>query len=66
MNLKKTPKPKPKRNCKTCDFHDDFSWVCCNGDSPYCADFTDDEDACEAWEKKRREQEEARSEAYTR
>ena len=38
--------------CKTCDWHDDFSWACCNGDSPYCADFTDDNSTCNNWRKK--------------
>ena len=41
------------RCCKTCDWHDDFSWVCFNGDSPYCADFTGNDSYCPAWEKRR-------------
>ena len=32
--------------CKTCAYHDDFSWVCTNADSSYVADFTDNEDWC--------------------
>lgn len=41
-----------KRNCGNCLWHDDFSWVCFNGDSPMCADFSDPEYSCEAWEDK--------------
>lgn len=26
-------------DCCGCKYHDDFSWVCCNGDSPHRADF---------------------------
>lgn len=37
--------------CETCNWHDDFSWACFNGDSENCADFTDPEDSCECWEK---------------
>lgn len=32
--------------------HDDFTWVCFNGDSEYCADFTEPECCCEFWEGK--------------
>lgn len=38
------------KNCCTCCWHDGFSWVCFNGRSPSCADFTDPEDSCECWE----------------
>ena len=34
--------------CDTCQWWDDG--VCCNGDSPNRADFTDPEDCCECWE----------------
>lgn len=37
--------------CKNCMWHDNFSWACFNGRSPYCADFTDDGCTCEYWEK---------------
>lgn len=37
-------------NCGNCKWHDDFSWACCNGDSPYCADFTDNDAYCEQYE----------------
>jgi len=37
--------------CKTCKHHDsDFSWVCTNPDSSYCADFTDNDDWCSHYE----------------
>ena len=39
-------------NCKTCRKHDDFTWVCFNGDSEYCADFTEPECCCEFWKGK--------------
>lgn len=39
-----------ERTCKTCKWHDDFSWVCFNGDSPHCADFTDNDSICKQWE----------------
>ena len=39
-----------KKTCETCKWHEDFHWVCCNGYSPFCADFTKPEDTCEAWE----------------
>ena len=43
--------------CRTCEYHDVFSWVCSNVDSDYCADFTDDEDWCSAYTAKKRENE---------
>lgn len=33
--------------CKTCKKHDDFTWVCFNGDSEHCADFTEPDCVCE-------------------
>lgn len=38
--------------CKNCRKHDDFTWVCFNGDSEHCADFTEPECYCEFWEGK--------------
>lgn len=38
--------------CKTCMYWDEYSWVCCNGESPYCADFTEPDGGCEHWEQK--------------
>lgn len=36
--------------CRTCKYHDSYSWACCNADSSYVADFTDDEDWCSHYE----------------
>ena len=36
-----------ERCCGSCQWHEDFTWACFNGSSPYCADFTDPEDSCE-------------------
>lgn len=44
--------------CASCKWHDDFSWVCFNGDSPDRADFTDDAHSCTEWEAKEDEAEE--------
>jgi hypothetical protein len=41
--------------CKNCRKHDDFTWVCFNGDSEYCADFTEPECCCEFWKEKKME-----------
>lgn len=38
--------------CETCAWHDNFSWVCSNGLSEACADFTYPEDFCIYWEEK--------------
>ena len=40
------------RCCWNCKWHEQYSWVCCNGDSDHRADFTDDEFVCEQWEVK--------------
>lgn len=40
----------PPQCCETCRYWEPFSGACCNGDSPHCADFTDDDDACTGWE----------------
>ena len=37
-------------SCDTCRWWEPYNAVCCNGDSPHCADFWDDE--CEEWEEK--------------
>lgn len=36
--------------CATCAWYEEYQGVCFNGDSPHCADFTDQEDCCEEWE----------------
>lgn len=32
--------------CRDCKYHDDFTWVCCNGDSDMCAEATNDNYWC--------------------
>ena len=34
--------------CSTCRWNEPFNSVCCNADSPHCADFWDD--GCDEWE----------------
>lgn len=40
--------------CGTCKHHYyesiDGGWVCVNGQSEYCADWTENSDSCEEWE----------------
>lgn len=36
--------------CKTCKFHDDYTWVCFNPDSIHRADFTNNDYVCDKWE----------------
>ena len=38
------------KRCATCRWYEDYQGVCCNGDSPNRADFTDPKDGCECWE----------------
>lgn len=42
--------------CGTCKYHlfekVSFGFVCVNGDSEYCADWTDYNDSCEEWEER--------------
>lgn len=42
-----------KQNCGSCAWYEDFQGVCFNGDSPRCADFTEPDTTCPAWEGKR-------------
>ena len=37
------------KNCSTCAYHDDFSWVCFNPESEDRADFTNEAHKCEYW-----------------
>lgn len=41
-----------KQNCESCAWYEDFQGVCFNGDSPRCADFTEPDTTCPAWEEK--------------
>lgn len=36
--------------CCTCRWHEGYTWICFNGESPNCADMTDPENTCECWE----------------
>ena len=38
--------------CVTCAWYEDYQGVCCNGDSPHCADFTEPDQRCREWERK--------------
>lgn len=38
--------------CSDCRWYEDYQGVCCNGDSPHCADFIDADKVCEEWEEK--------------
>ena len=40
------------KTCSTCRWYAEFEGVCCNGDSPHCADFIDADKVCEEWEEK--------------
>lgn len=44
-----TPKDE-SRICETCRWHDNFSGVCFNGESPNRADFTNPDDTCPEYE----------------
>ena len=37
------------KQCETCAYHDDFSWVCFNPEAYDRADFTDNEHKCNRW-----------------
>ena len=37
------------KTCSSCRWWEDLNGVCFNGDSEYCADFTEPEDGCECW-----------------
>lgn len=39
--------------CEGCKYHDSFTWVCSCGDSPNCADFTNDGCCCYEMEDKK-------------
>jgi len=46
-----------ERICGTCRWHCKYrnadNWVCVNRESDYYTDFTDYEDSCEDWERRR-------------
>lgn len=39
-----------ENQCKTCNYHDDWTWVCFNPESEKRANFTDNGDFCIEWE----------------
>lgn len=39
--------------CVGCKWHEEWTWACCNGDSPYCADFVNC--GCPLYEEKEKE-----------
>ncbi len=41
--------------CSTCRWWEPFQGVCFNGDSSHCADFTDGDETCDAWEQEENE-----------
>ena len=47
-----TRRPPMTKYCATCAWYEDYQGVCCNGDSPNCADFTAPEQRCREWERK--------------
>lgn len=51
-----------EKECFTCAWHDNFSWVCFNGNSEHRADFTDPEDSCPVWEGREDSDEKKKSE----
>ena len=51
--MRETEKMKKQKGyenqCKTCKYHDDWTWVCFNPESDDRADFTDNEYMCPQW-----------------
>ena len=39
--------------CSNCRWHENFSGACCNGDSEYRADFTDNDFVYDKWEERK-------------
>ena len=50
MKIDTSKSPETKKNCSTCKWHDGFTWACLNGESSFCADFTNPELTCKVWE----------------
>ena len=40
-----------KEYCGTCQWHDEFSGVCCNADSEHCSDAMPSDSSCEYWKR---------------
>lgn len=46
---------RPGKSCYNCKWHDtdnpkEEAYICVNGRSPYCSEWTDDNDTCSVWE----------------
>ncbi len=39
-----------EKKCKTCAYHDNYTWACSNAYSDQVADFTDNDFVCEVWD----------------
>lgn len=37
------------KTCETCGYLYEWFMVCCNGESPYCADIVESDWACDGW-----------------
>ena len=40
------------KNCTVCDWYNEEQETCCNGESPFCAEFVDDVCVCEQFKEK--------------
>lgn len=40
------------RKCQNCAYHDDWTWVCFNGESEERASVTNNDFVCDKWEEK--------------
>lgn len=50
MKIDSEKSPETKKNCSTCKWHDEFTWACLNGESPFSDfTFTTPELTCEVW-----------------
>lgn len=42
------------KECRNCNYYEDFQGVCFNGDSEFCCDFTDSDHTCPEWTMKKK------------
>lgn len=40
------------KKCETCGYLYEWFMVCCNGESPYCADIVESDWQCDGWTRK--------------
>ena len=38
-----------EKKCETCGYLYEWFMVCCNGESPYCADIVESDWTCDGW-----------------